>query len=189
MTPNRSRPSQARSPALRAGEPGAAGSAIAGFSMIEATIASAILLIVAIGILPMFTLAISNNQQGRDSMEITNQARSELERLYQLGFADPELAVPAGETQLRVEAYFTNDEEGWVPAAEYDGEGFVFHRIVTVRQFEDTALEDGLLHPDEAIDGGGAAPVHFKEILVEVESAGSIGAPARQVALRGIRAV
>lgn len=189
MTPNRSRPSHLRHPARRPGVPGPAGSSIAGFSMIEATIASAILLIVAIGLLPMFTLAISNNQQGRDSMEITNQARSELERLFQLGFADPELSVPAGETQLRVEAYFTNDQEGWVPAAAYDGQGFVFHRIVTVRQFEDSALDDGLLHPDEAIAGAGAAPVHFKEILVEVESAGSIGAPPRQVALRGVRAV
>lgn len=161
----------------------------AGFSVIEATIASALLLIVALGLLPMFTVAIGNNQQGRDSMEITNLARSEIERLTQLGFADTELTVPDGQTVLTTESYYVSDTAGWVLAADYDDEGYVYHRIVNVRQFDSDALTDGLLHPDEAIQGDDAANVHFKEILVQMESAGGIGAPPKQVALRAIRAV
>jgi hypothetical protein len=161
----------------------------AGFSVIEATIASALLLIVAIGLLPMFTVAIGNNQQGRDSMEITNLARSEIERMTQLAFTDAELTVPDGETVLTTESYYVSDTLGWVLAADYDDEGYVYHRIVSVRQFDADALTDGLLHPDEAIEGDDDASVHFKEILVEMESAGGIGAPPKQVALRAIRAV
>jgi hypothetical protein len=161
----------------------------AGFSVVEAAIASAILLIVSIGLLPMFTLAISNNQQGRDSMEITNQARSELERLLQLQFTDPELIVPIGEPVRTTESYWVSDAEGWIAAADYEGDGYVYHRIVNVRQFDRDALDDGLLHPDEAVEGNESADVNFKEILVQMESAGGIGAPPKQVTLRGIRAV
>jgi hypothetical protein len=161
----------------------------AGFSVIEASIASAILLIVAVGLLPMFTLSIANNQQGRDSMEITNQSRSELERLLQLDFQDPELTVPNGLAVLTVESYFPSPEEGWVSSGDYDGGGYIYHRIVNVRQFASSALDDGLLHADEAVQGDEAADVNFKEILVQMESAGGIGAPPKQVTLRGIRAV
>jgi hypothetical protein len=160
-----------------------------GFSVIEAAIASAILLIVSIGLLPMFTLSISNNQQGRDSMEITNEARSELERLLQLDFAAPDLTVPNGVAVLEVETYWVSDDDGWVPADEYDDGGFIYHRIVEVRQFGADALDDGLLHPDEAVEGDESAAVNFKEILVQLESAGGIGAPRKQVTLRGVRAV
>lgn len=164
-------------------------SSSAGFSVIEATIASALLLIVAIGLLPMFTVAIGNNQQGRDSMEITNLARSEVERLTQLAFEDTELTVPDGENVRTTESYYVSDSAGWVLAADYDDEGYVYHRIVNVRQFDADSVADGLLHPDEAIDGDEDASVHFKEILVQIESAGGIGAPPKQVTLRAIRAV
>jgi hypothetical protein len=157
--------------------------------VIEATIASALLLIVALGLLPMFTTSIGNNQQGRDSMEITNQARSEVERLMQLSFSDPELTLTGTNTVLTTETYYPSDSAGWVAAADYDGAGYIYHRIVNVRQFDADALADGLLHPDEALAGNADVQVHFKEVLVQMESASHLGAPRKQVTLRAIRAV
>jgi len=45
---------------------------------------------VALGILPIFAQAIANNRAGADSTQVTNIAKSELERLYSLPLWSPE---------------------------------------------------------------------------------------------------
>ena len=66
----------------------AAGSAraTAGFSMIEALIAAAILLIIALGLLPLFSRSISDNVSGNDASQATNGSRTEVEEMLQLPF-------------------------------------------------------------------------------------------------------
>jgi len=48
----------------------------AGFSIIEALIAAAILLIIALGLLPLFTRSISDNVSGNDATQATNGSRT-----------------------------------------------------------------------------------------------------------------
>ena len=69
----------------------------AGFSLIEALIATGILLMIAIGIIPLFASSILNNTRGADSTTATNFSRSQLESLERLiSLATPAVAVPAG---------------------------------------------------------------------------------------------
>ena len=79
----------------------------AGFSMIEALIAAAILLIIALGLLPLFTRSINDNVSGNDASQATNGSRTEAEEMLQLPFNNTRLAVPAGSTQLQVQDFWT----------------------------------------------------------------------------------
>jgi len=50
----------------------------AGFSFIEALIATGIMLIIAVGIIPLFASSVLNNTRGADSTTATNFGRSEI---------------------------------------------------------------------------------------------------------------
>jgi Tfp pilus assembly protein PilV len=50
-----------------------------GLSIVEVLIASALLLIIALGILPLFSRSIISNRQGLDSTEVSNMARTQME--------------------------------------------------------------------------------------------------------------
>jgi type II secretory pathway pseudopilin PulG len=68
--------------------------AAAGFSLIEALIAAAILLIIALGLIPLFSRAINDNITGNDSTQATNGGRTQLEDMLGLPFANARLTVP-----------------------------------------------------------------------------------------------
>jgi type II secretory pathway pseudopilin PulG len=179
-------------PRQRAGRNAAAPDA--GFSTIEALLAAVLLLIMALGVLPMFTQSLSNNRQGKLASDATNEARSELERLTQLGFDTVDLTVPAGDTELESVSYFSQDKRRWILDSAYNDatDGFrLFTRTTTVRQYNFSALDDDdLLESSEALDGG--APrndVHFKEILVQVEANGLRAGPNKRVTLRTVKTV
>ncbi len=62
-----------------------------GVTLIEAVVAAAVLLIAAIGLMPLFARAALNNVAGADANQATQHARSELDRLLALRFDDPTL--------------------------------------------------------------------------------------------------
>ncbi len=62
-----------------------------GITLIEAVVAAAILLIAAIGLMPLFARAALNNVSGADANQATQHARSELDRLLALSFDDRSL--------------------------------------------------------------------------------------------------
>lgn len=158
-----------------------------GFSVVEVMIASTILLVVTLGVLPLFTRSISNNVQGQLSSEAVNEARSEVERLMQLGFNDPELTIPAGSTELKVEQHWNEDYHTW-EAGVTGGLSNETTRIVTIRQYGQTALDDEEITVDEALDGGVVATaVHIKEIVVAVTIASRMDAPTKRLTLRVFR--
>ncbi|MEM1245436.1 MAG: prepilin-type N-terminal cleavage/methylation domain-containing protein [Acidobacteriota bacterium] len=161
-----------------------------GFSLIEVLIAAALLLIVSVGILPMFTRSITNNLQGKQATEATNLARSELERMIQLPANDPALTLIAGNELVRNEKW-SKDSKRWYdvssfPSTEID----TFERTVTVRQFSMNALADGVLDASELLDAS-ADPqaVHLKEIEVQVGAPPSGMSPGKQVTLRMYKAL
>ncbi|HVR99963.1 MAG TPA: type II secretion system protein, partial [Thermoanaerobaculia bacterium] len=63
----------------------------AGYSLVELLVASAIFLILMVGILPLFTTSIRTNLAGREATDTANYGRSRLEQLFQLEFSKPEL--------------------------------------------------------------------------------------------------
>ena len=70
----------------------------AGFSLVEALIATAVLGFIAIGILPMFTQAMLNNKQGSDSTVVTTFGKTNVESLDAVDYSSTTgpLALPTG---------------------------------------------------------------------------------------------
>lgn len=168
----------------------------AGFSMIEALVASLILLVIALGLVPLFSRSIGNNATGNDSLQSTNFGRGQLEEMIQLPFNNQSLDIPVGVAQgVGVEAWTVgsgslgDDKEGWAAGASPSGRGAVLWRRTTrVRQFGITDAEDGTL--SSALPGG-TQPifVHLKEVEVQLDS-GRTGGPlgaARPLTLRVIK--
>lgn len=162
----------------------------AGFSLVEVLIAAALLLIVSVGILPMFTRSITNNLQGKQATEATNLARSELERMIQLPSDAADLTLLSGTELVRNEKWSKNSLQWYDVGSFPTGEIDAFERTVTVRQFGMGALADGLLDSSELLDASSDPQlVHLKEIEVEVVAPPSGMSPGKQVTLRVFKAL
>lgn len=138
-----------------------------GFSLIEVMVASAILLVIALGLVPLYMRSIRSNVEGFDYTQVANSARSRADEFFQLPFNSPAVEVPAGQEELEVQDFYSHAEHRWMEQAEWDlveGEDVaLFTRTTTVRQFSIGDLKTPLV--------GGEAPeaVHLKEITVSVE--------------------
>lgn len=162
-------------------------SAEAGFSLIEALIAAAILLVIALGLIPLFTRSIVDNSLGNDATQASNHGKTHLEELLQLPFNNQRLTVPAGGAQLQaVDTFALGNQnqigdaaEGWWPGAPTDKGRVAWTRTTTVRQFGIGDLDDGVLDPKEAKPGG-TQPIfiHLKEVEVQMDSSRQLRLPA-----------
>jgi type II secretory pathway pseudopilin PulG len=151
----------------------------AGFSMIEALIAAAILLIIALGLIPLFTRSILDNNSGNDATQATNHGKTRLEDLIQLPFNHERLEVPAGaQVGQSVEAWTTGalnqagdpNERWWAGATPPAGSGeLLWRRRTRVQQFSIADLDDGTLDNPQP---GGTQPifVQLKEVEVQLEN-------------------
>lgn len=167
----------------------AAPPASAGFSLIEGLVAAALLLLVAIGVLPMFAQAIRSNATGQTTTMATNAVRSSFEDYLARGFNDPGLTVPnAANQRLRTE-YWVNATDSsrrpfWIAGTGSAGDqapaGWLatWRRTATVRQFQVASFEvtsDPLALIPMTADtplAGGVDPsfVQFKEVEVELNN-------------------
>lgn len=162
-----------------------------GLSLIEATIAAGLLLVIAAGILPLFAQALSNNQSGADSTSVSNMARTEVEELFQLPFNSPQITLTTG-NELVLASYYSFDDHQWVDG-EPPGDGSdtaLWTRTATIRQYSINALDDQKLETTEALPSD-AAPgqIHFKELEIAVAGtrlAGPLG-PSRRITLRMLK--
>ncbi len=154
----------------------------AGFSVIEALVAAAILLIIALGLLPVFSRSINDNVTGNDATQATNGSRTELEELLQIPFNNTRVVVASGNTQTVTKDYYTRGlsnagtadyeigsaTEGW--ATDASGRGPVlWNRTTTVTQYSISDLNDGKL--DTPLDGSTDPDfVHLKQVQVQIDN-------------------
>jgi Tfp pilus assembly protein PilV len=134
-----------------------------GFSFLEVVIASLLLLVIAVGVLPLFTQAASSNEAGREYMLVSNFAKSRAEQFAQLPFNDANLTITSG-TQLVLNEYYSAKSRSWVSGATVaSGDQAMWTRTTTVRQFGITDLTTPL--------PAGADPttIHVKEVTVDVQ--------------------
>lgn len=146
----------------------------AGMSLVEVLVSFALLSLVMVGILPLFSKAVGDNREGNQLARVTNHARHHLERLMVLPFEAPEITVPNGATDLQTRELYSRGQDRWFLEDDFPaGERPEFSRTTRVRQFGVAALGDGdfEFEDDEALAGGTAAAlVHLKEIEVRVTS-------------------
>lgn len=163
--------------------------AAGGFSLIEAIIASLILLVVTLGVLPLFSQAMVSNQAGAESTSVSNLATAAAEELYQLPFDHELLTLPVGDTELVTEEVWSQKEGRWMLAADLEsGDRVLWNRRTRIRQFNVNEL---LKNAPAPLEGGTpAGSVHIKEIEVEVGSPRTGGPlrPARSLTVRLFKA-
>lgn len=163
----------------------------AGFSLIEVLIAAALLLAIALGVLPLITRSMVNNLSGSESTKVANMGRSRLEQVYQLPFGSPEMTVTAGSENV-LDEYFSLQDEVWKDGvAPVDGsDPAMWTRTTTIRQYSVNALDDEVLDPAEALPAGtDLSRIHLKsvEIVVQGLRAGTVLGPTKQITLRGLK--
>lgn len=180
----------------------------AGLSLVEVLVASALLLIIAVGILPLFTRALFNNNAGNEYTKVSNHGKARVEEAFQLPFNGPALTtVDAGQTAKVTVEHYREDTGTWepgptpspLPTDPSNPFGVVqipWERTTTVRQYNTDSIHDeddgkvDLPKADALVGGTPSGSVHLKEIEVLVESTrtgGPLG-EGKQVVLRTFKA-
>jgi len=164
----------------------------AGFSVIEVLIASLIFLVIAVGLLPLFTNSMRNNLDGKEATEVSNIGRSQVEDLLQIPFADPKLVIPSGKTELVTNEYWSTSSQTWKPGTPTTADPGPWLRKTRVRQFSISDLADNGTF-DSPLDGSAdEGQVHLKELEVTVQNARAANAFAlghgRQFTVRMLKA-
>ena len=172
----------------------------AGFSIVEGLIAALLLLIVTLGILPLFSRAMSNNVKGNDSTRQSNGAIDAFETSAALPFNSGDMNMPIGSTSVvvtdtlalkRVASPTGGGDQTisarWeLPAALGSDDVPVMNRQRTLQQFAFSDLADNQTF-DDPLDGATEPRlVHFKVIDLTLQDA--TGAASRPYQLRVVQA-
>lgn len=172
----------------------------AGFSILEGLIAAFLLLIITLGILPLFNRAMRNNVQGNDASRQANAAVETFETTGKVPFNSAILAVPAGETSLVLDEVLALQKVSsptggvdqvmanrWIPTASLGAHDEPrLSRQRTVQYFSLDDLADNQIF-DSPLDGS-VEPrlVHFKVVDVVVQDLTGTG--RRPYSLRNLQA-
>ena len=164
-----------------------------GFTLIETLVAAAILLVVAVGILPLFIRSIANNALGGELSQKSNHAKTMLEELVQLPFGSPQIAVVAGSDRTTTDYYTlgtlgapigSDPNHGWAPAgfaaATDASRGQVtWERRTRIRNFRITDFESSYgydpgtvvlpVNPDPTPLPAGVNPTEIQLIEIQVD--------------------
>lgn len=169
-------------------DPARRGAGEAGFSMIEALIAAAVLLILAVGMIPLFARAMINNALGNDYTQATAHGLTGLEKPNKLPMTNTDLAgtriqfvekgiqsgSPVGDLDWRYTPTYTN-KVTWT-------------RTTQERYYSVTALDDGQLTSDELIPAGSSVSVwNIMEVSSLLDSGKASGTNANPGGLASIR--
>ena len=156
----------------------------AGLTLIEVLVAALLLLIIALGVLPMFVSAMTSNVSGEQYTEAANYARARAEEFMQMPFSqmdpanpgapDPNypLNVVAG-TEHVVDEYYSRADQIWKLGAPPANDPAKWLRTTTVRQYNVLEYLVAINNGDTPTPlDASATPgsVHLKEVTVTVSS-------------------
>lgn len=146
----------------------------AGFSIIEVLIASAIMLFIALGIIPLFVTAMSSNVSGNDSTKTANEVREYLEEAWQIPFADPDLTLTSTDgTEKILTQLYSRAEEKWVTTLTVPNDTALFERTTRIRQFSVAELSDAEANDRDPVPlnyDADPQAIQVKEITVALRS-------------------
>lgn len=162
-----------------------------GMSLLEVLIASALILVIAVGLLPLLARSMINNAKGWRATESTAHSRSSLEEFLEKDLLHADLEVAGTET-TQISHLTTGSDtvgdtnEGWWPdGVDISAKGRVeWTRTTTTRQYNVNDLAT-------PIAGASSSPyVHLKESHVVLETT-STDAPlteGRKLEIRVLKA-
>lgn len=138
-----------------------------GFSLIEVLIAAALLLLIAVGVLPLFTRSIENNLLGNDALRESNAASDGAEDLSAARFnAEPVSFATAATSDTGAWSYQLLEGSAWVDTIPA-GERAQISRRAVLRQYQIQIDGAVTLVPGNADPGR----IHIKEIEMQVGNA------------------
>jgi prepilin-type N-terminal cleavage/methylation domain-containing protein len=145
-----------------------------GFSMIEALIAAALIGAVAVGVIPLWTRAMTDNMAGADYTRVTNYAKSKEEELAHLDQATAANQVQTG-TQRQIVEYMDPATGRWIATKPLTALTY-WTRTTTITLYgvHDTDANGLLNSPLPA--GSDPKAVHVVQTQVQVQSMSAIGA-------------
>lgn len=146
-----------------------------GFTVIETLIALALIGVVAVGVIPLFTRAISDNLAGADYTRVTNYAKSKEEDFGRLPFTQPTIQVQPGTTRLLLPTEYMDPTTLKWTTTRPSNPLAIWTRNTAVTQYSIFDTDDDNTF-NQPLDGN--APVDEVQILqgqVQVKSASAIG--------------
>jgi type II secretory pathway pseudopilin PulG len=153
-----------------------------GFSLVEGLIAALLLLIIVLGILPLFTRAMANNVQGNDATRVTAATIDAIEGLFGVPFNNQSMTLVVGQPNLTTQDVFSLDLNRWMLLADLGvSDQAQYARATQVQQFNFVDIQtDGTLDTPLA---GGTDPntVHLKLIEIRVQNNRTLGTPPYRV--------
>jgi type II secretory pathway pseudopilin PulG len=164
----------------------------AGFSLVETLIAAALLLIIALGMIPLFKRSIDNNALGNDYTQATSYAKTNLEDLIEIPFQSADMVLANGASSRTTVRYLQKGIQTGVPTRWQDwlevpagGRPVIWTRTTRVRQFGVAAYDDGILDDTEALPGGtDESFVQIQEISAVMDSGKAV--PGRRGGLSAV---
>jgi len=158
----------------------------AGFSLIEGLIAAALLLVVTIGILPLFSRSMLNNVKGNDSTRQSFGAVDGFEERIALPFNSFDNTVPANQTQVLVTDFIALQNSPsstggpWIPDLAWQpavavGDQQQYQRNRLLQQYSYDDFKDNQVF-DTPLDGATEPRlVHLKMVQAQIQSSSSPG--------------
>jgi len=150
-----------------------------GFSLLEVLIASALLLMIVVGVLPLFIRSIENNLLGNDALRESNAASDRAEDLNGVRFnADAVSYDAAAMEEESAWTYQLLERSDWNTAIPAGQEAQISRRVV-VRQYQ--VQFNGVI---VAVAGNAdRSQIHIKEVETQVGNARR-GMPIDRIAYR-----
>ncbi len=142
--------------------------------MVETLIAAALIGVVAIGVIPLFTRAMTDNLTGADYTRVTNYAKSKQEDFARLRFTDTTIQVPAGQGNLVSTEFMDPTVLQWVTTKPANPLA-VWSRATTITQYNIFDTDDDNMF-DFPINGGASIDeIQIIQAQVQVKSVSPVG--------------
>lgn len=151
-----------------------------GMSLVEVVIASFIMLILALGVLPLFTRSMASNASGADSTYVANMATERAEEFLQLAYDSPQLVIPLGQPERVFQEVYTESAGDFVPGtaetARTAGESPLWTRVTTVRQYNVNDLATPIPGEDPLNPNPSAQVKEIEVAVAGLREGGPLGA-------------
>jgi type II secretory pathway pseudopilin PulG len=144
-----------------------------GLSLVEALIAVALIGLVAVGIVPMFTRAMSDNLAGADYTRVTNFAKTKEEDFSRLPFNQATIQPAIGQTDLMSTEYMDPSTLQWSTTAPTTLLNY-WTRNTDISQYGINDTDDDQMFNSKLAGGSSPLMVHIMQAQVQVQSSSQL---------------
>jgi len=157
--------------------------------MIEALIATAVLMIIAIGMIPLFARSMINNALGNDYTQASAHGLTGLEKDWKIPPESVDLGVAQRAQYVRkgLASGTAVTDLDWTYTAPASTDTVLWTRTTQLRLFPISALDDGELTADEAVPIGSSTATYQVMETTTLMDSGKLSSGSRTAPFAAIR--